>query len=158
MWRRVRYVLLLLGLAALAVCPAAWREFRRDQRAEEARAVLRYLADLVRAEYAARDGRFPQQPAGPTPPLGRCCEQGGQCEVDPAGWADPGWRQLRFTVDDPHRYVYEYQLADDGRVAVLRATGDLDCDGEHGTVELRLEPSPDGDGLIERWTFDHPRE
>ena len=61
MWRKGRYWLLLLALALLATCPAAWKEFRRKQRAEEAPHVLRYLAGLVRAEFAARDGRFPQQ-------------------------------------------------------------------------------------------------
>src|SRR5687767_10150046 len=89
MWRRVRYVLLLVGLAALATCPAAWRDYRRKNRGDEARELLRYMAGLVEAEYTRRDGRFPQQPAGPTPPVGRCCEQGGACEVDAQAWADP---------------------------------------------------------------------
>jgi hypothetical protein len=157
MWRRVRYVLLLLGLAAVATCPAAWRDFRRNNRAEEARATLRYLAGLVRAEYAERGGRLPQQPVGPTPPVGRCCEQGGECIVEAELWSDPAWRALRFTLDDPHRYSYQYQVVDGGRAAVLRATGDLDCDGIPGTVEVRLEPG-DGVELVERWSSDRPLE
>ena len=151
MWRRVRYIALLVGLAALATCPAAWRQHRTEQRAAEATAMLRYLAGLVRAEHAARDGRLPQQSVGPTPPIGRCCEQDGACEVEPTQWAHPGWRALRFSVDEPHRYAYEYQVVDGGRAAVLRATGDLDCDGTAGVVELRLDPGPDG-ALIERWS------
>ena len=157
MWRRVRYVLLLVGLAALATCPAAWRDYRTRNRAAEAREMLRYLAGLVRAEHAERGGRLPQQPAGPTPPLGRCCEQGGECEVDREQWADPGWRALRFTIDDPHRYSYSYEVVDGGRAAVLRASGDLDCDGVPGVVELRLEPG-EGDELIERWSSEDPTE
>lgn len=47
-------------------------------------------------------------------------------------------------------------MVDGGRAAVLRAIGDLDCDGVYGTVEVRLEP--DGDQLIERWSSDHPGE
>jgi hypothetical protein len=156
-WRRVRYILLLLGLTALATCPAAWRDFRRENRADEARQMLRYLAGLVRAEYAERDGRLPQQSVGPTPPVARCCEQGGECLVDKALWSDPGWRALRFTLDDPHHYAYEYQVVDGGRAAVLRATGDLDCDGTFGIVEVRLEPG-EGDALVERWSSTTPLE
>lgn len=156
MWRRVRYVLLLVGLAALATCPAAWREFRHKNRAGEARAMLGYMASLVRAEFLDRGGRLPQQSVGPTPPAGRCCEQGGTCAVDKAPWADPAWRATRFSIDDPHRYSYQYEVVDGGRAAVLRAIGDLDCDGIYGTVEVRLEP--DGDQLIERWSSDHPGE
>ena len=119
--------------------------------------MLRYMAGLVRAEYTARDGRLPQQPAGPTPPVGRCCEQGGECIVDPETWSDPGWRALHFTIDDRHRYSYEYRLVDGGRAAVLRAIGDLDCDQVAGTIELRLEPGDEGE-LVEVWSSDQPLE
>lgn len=157
MWRRVRYILLFLGLASLATCPAAWRDFRRENRGAEARETLRYLAGLVRAEYAERDGRLPQQSAGPTPPIRRCCEQGGECIVDKELWTDPAWRALRFTLDDPHRYSYEYQVVDGGRAVVLRATGDLDCDEIPGIIEVRLEPGAEGE-LIEHWTSTQPLE
>jgi hypothetical protein len=157
MWRRARYWILLVGLAAMATCPAAWRDFRKKQRSEEAPELLRYLASLVRAEYAERGGRFPQQSVGPTPPINRCCEQGGACEVDKALWQDPAWRALRFTVDEPHLFVYQYQVVDGGRAVVLRAFGDVDCDGTPSTVELRLDPGA-GDDLAERWTFDHRGE
>lgn len=157
MWPRVRYVLLLIGLASLATCPAAWRDHRRKNRGAEAREMLRYMAGLVRAEYGEREGRLPQQSVGPTPPIGRCCEQGGECLVDKAQWADPAWRALRFTLDDPHRYSYEYQVVDGGRGAVLRATGDLDCDGVPGTVEVRLQPGDQGE-LVEEWSSSQPLE
>jgi hypothetical protein len=156
-WRRVRYVLALLGLAALATCPAAWRDFRRKNRAEEATKTLRYLAEHVRAEHAERGGRLPQQAVGPTPPVNRCCEQGGKCQVEKELWADPGWRALRFTIDDPHRYSYQYEPVDGGRAAVLRAIGDLDCDSILATIELRLSPGEDG-RLIEQWSSDLPLE
>lgn len=157
MWRRVRYVLLLIGLAALATCPAAWRDWRRKNRAEEAPKVLRYLAGLVQAQVGARDGRLPQQSVGPTPPIGRCCEQGGTCQVDATLWDDPAWKALRFTIDDPFRYSYQYEVVDNGRAAVLRAVGDLDCDGTSGTIEVRLEPTADGK-LVQTWTSKEPLE
>jgi len=155
MWRRVRYVLILIGLAALATCPAAWRDWRRKNRAEEAPAMLRYLAGLVRDAYTARDGRLPQQSVGPTPPVGRCCEQGGTCPVDATLWDDPAWKALRFTIDDSFRYSYQYEVVDGGRSVVLRAIGDLDCDGTSGTYELELEPGADG-ALVETWSEKDP--
>ena len=157
MWRRVRYVLLLIGLAALATCPAAWRDYRRRNRAREARNLLEYMARLVEAEYRDRSGRLPQQSVGPTPPIGRCCEQGGRCVVDKTLWGDPAWRALRFSIDDPHRYSYQYELAEGGREVTLRAIGDLDCDGLYGKVEVRLVPG-DGGGLVRTWTSDQPLE
>ena len=157
MWRRVRYVLLLIGLAAVATCPAAWRDYRRRNRAAEARNLLEYMARLVEAEYHERSGRLPQQPVGPTPPVGRCCEQGGECVVDQASWADPAWRALRFSIDDTHRYSYQYELAEGGREVTLRAIGDLDCDGNYGTVEVRLAPG-DGGGLVRTWSSTQPLE
>ena len=157
MWRKGRYWLLLLALALVATCPRAWRDFRRKQRAEEAPDVLRYLAGLVRAEYTARDGRLPQQSVGPTPPAGRCCEQGGRCTPEKDTWDDPAWRALHFSLDDPFRYSYQYELVDGGRAVVLRAIGDLDCDSVFGTIELRLDPAGDGT-LVEHWSKDRPDE
>lgn len=157
MWRRVRYVLLLIGLASVATCPAAWRDYQRKNRAKEARALLEYMARHVEAEFRERSGRLPQQSVGPTPPIARCCEQGGECSVDKAAWADPAWRALRFSIDDPHRYAYQYELAEGGREVTLRAIGDLDCDGSYGTIELHLAPG-DGGGLVRTWRSDHPLE
>jgi hypothetical protein len=157
MWRRGRFWAALFALCLLATCPRAWRDFQRHQRAHEAPDVLRYLRDLVREQYTARNGRLPQQSAGPTPPIGRCCEQGGQCNVDNDLWTDPAWRELRFSLDEPFRYSYQYEVVDGGRSVVLRAIGDLDCDGIPSTYELRLDPDGDGN-LVEKLTSDKPEE
>jgi hypothetical protein len=154
-WRRVRYLLLLVTLCSLATCPAALRRSRAHQRSAEAPQVLRYLVERVGAVWKER-GRLPQAVAGPTPPLASCCDQGGQCPAEPGAWNAPAWRLLDFSVDGPHRYSYQYEIAEGGRVAVLRATGDLDCDGVAGTVEVRLTPT--GDKLIETWTRNLPEE
>jgi hypothetical protein len=138
-WRKVRYVLVLLGLCAMATCPAARRAWLTRERAREAPLLLDVLGDRVEAVWKER-GRFPQEAAGPTPAVGACCDQGGECAVDAAAWQSPGWATLGFTIDDPHRYAYQYQVVDGGKAAVIRAIGDLDCDGTPGTYEVRLEP------------------
>jgi hypothetical protein len=153
-WRRFRYVLLLVALCAIATCPAAQRSCTAKSRAREAERLLEYLADRVEAAIAAT-GRVPPDPAGPTPAPG-CCDRGGTCEPDPAIWAGPGWKALAFSIDDEHRYTYAYLPDPGGRAAVLRASGDLDCDGEPGLYELEIKIEPWGPQR--RWTRKDPYE
>jgi len=151
-WRRLRYVLLLVALCAIATCPAARRACVARTRAAEADQLLGYLADRVAAQVAAT-GRVPPAPAGPTPK--GCCgangaggagEPGGAggargdgvCNPDAALWAEPGWRALGFSIDGPHRYTYQYVPDASGLSATLRAVADLACDGAASTVELKL--------------------
>jgi len=154
-WRRVRYLLLLVTLCALATCPSGLRRHRARQRALEAPALLEYMTDRVRAVWKER-GRLPQGAAGPTPPLGTCCTRGGRCPADPAAWRDPAWRVLAFSIDGAHRYSYQYEVVDGGHVAILRAIGDVDCDGASGTYEVRLTPA--GGDLAAAWSRQQPYE
>jgi len=153
-WRRFRYVLWLVGLCALGTCPAAQRSCKAKSRAREAEQLLTYLADRVEAASAAT-GHVPETPAGPTPTPG-CCERGGTCEADPAAWSAPGWKALAFSIDGEHRYTYSYAPAPGGRAAVLRAVGDLDCDGQLAVYELEIRIEPIGP--LRRWTRKDPYE
>jgi hypothetical protein len=135
-WRRLRYLLLLAALCAIATCPAAQRACTARTRAAEADELLGYLADRV-ADRVATTGRVPPTAAGLTPAIG-CCEQGGTCAPDPATWAAAGWRELTFSIDDPHRFAYQYTPDPSGLAAVVRAVGDVACDGAPRVVELRL--------------------
>lgn len=135
-WRRLRYVLLLIALCAIATCPAAKRSCTAKARAAEADQLLGYLADRV-AAHVATTGRVPPAAAGPTPQPA-CCEQGGTCAPDATIWAQPGWRALGFSIDGAHRYTYQYAPDPGGLLATLRAVGDVDCDGTASTVEVKL--------------------
>jgi hypothetical protein len=146
-WRRLRYVLLLVALCAIATCPAARRSCTAKQRAAEAEKLLEYLAERVAARVAAT-GRVPPTPAGPTP--GSCCEHGGVCSPDAAAWTGPGWRELGFSIDGPHRYAYQYAPDPGGLAATLRAVGELACDGAVSTVELKLTVA--GGKLSRAWS------
>ncbi len=136
MWRRFRYVLLLVGLCSIATCPAAKRACTAKQRTREADQLLDYLADRVEASIAAT-GHVPPTPAGPTP-LPSCCEIGGECEADASTWNTPGWQALQFSIDGDYRYTYSYIPAKDGRSAIVRAVGDVDCDGETSLYEVEI--------------------
>jgi hypothetical protein len=148
-WKRVRYVLALLALCAIATCPAAKRACVAERRAHEADDLLDYLGDRV-AETVQLTGKVPPLAAGPTPQTS-CCDQGGACNPDPATWATPAWQALRFSIDNSYRYTYSYVPDPDGSSAVLRAAADLDCDGTPSRVELRI--TVNGSRAVERaWT------
>jgi len=147
-WRRLRYVLLMIALCAIATCPAAKRSCTVRTRSAEADQLLGYLADRVAAHVAA-DGRVPPTAAGPTPEPG-CCERGGTCPADAAAWAAPGWRELGFSIDGEHRFSYQYAPDASGLAATLRATGDVACDGALRTIELKLTVA--GGQLLRDWS------
>ena len=153
-WRRVRYLLLLTALCAIATCPSAKRACTANTQAQEAEDMLGYLADQAALAHAA-NGKLPATPAGPTPAL-PCCDQGGACAPDPALWSDPAWRALAFSIDDEHRYAYQYVPDATGTSAVLRATGDLDCDGQPALFEVKLEIK--NGVLVRTWSRKQPRE
>ncbi len=148
MWRRVRYVLLLVALSALATCPAAYRSCTAKRHAREAEALLDTIADRVAATVVAT-GKVPPLPAGPTP-LPSCCDRGGTCEPDDTTWTAPGWRALGFTIDGDYRYTYQYVPDPSGTSAIVRATADLECDGTPSQFELRLVVA--GASLERTWT------
>ncbi len=135
-WRRLRYVLLLVALCAIATCPAAKRSCQAKQESREADDLLGYLAERITA-YVKATGHVPPTPAGPTP-TPACCDQGGTCSPDETLWATPGWRDLAFSIDGPFRYSYQYIPDPSGLAATVRATGDLDCNGTPSHYEVKL--------------------
>jgi hypothetical protein len=147
-WRRLRYVLLLIALCAIATCPAAKRACTAHDRAVEADELLGYLADRVAARVAST-GRVPATPAGPTPEVA-CCDRGGSCAPDAAQWETPGWRELGFSIDGDHRFAYQYTPEPSGLAATLRAFGNVDCAGAPTEVELKLTVT--GGQVLRAWS------
>jgi len=136
MWRKLRYVLSLIALCAIATCPAARRSCVAKNRAREADELLNVLADKV-AQHVATTGRVPAT-AAPLTPTPSCCEQGGTCAPEAATWAAQGWRELQFSIDGPFRFSYEYAPDPSGLSAIVRAVGQADCDGPPQTIEISL--------------------
>jgi hypothetical protein len=153
-WRRLRYVIILVGLCAIATCPAAKRACTRTSESREADDLLDYLAGRV-AAIVAVTGKVPPLPAGPTPSPS-CCEQGGVCAPDPTIWATPGWQQLGFSIDGDYRYAYQYAPDASGTSAIVRAVGDLDCDGHGTTTELKLTVEGTKVRRVESFTAESP--
>jgi hypothetical protein len=86
--------------------------------------------------------KLPGPSAGPTPPLGTCCQQGGTCQPSMALWAEDPWKTLKFSMDDPHRFSYEYKLDPDGKGFTALAYGALDCDGTYSTFSMHGAADP----------------
>lgn len=111
------------------------RNYHPPHRSPEARQRLLRIYDAAKSYYA-ESGVFPGPSVPVTPPLGRCCEQGGKCEVDAAQWIGDTWVTLMFSMDDPHLYSYSYTVSDDRQQYTAHAFGDLDCDGIYSTFEI----------------------
>lgn len=78
--------------------------------------------------------RFPRS-TPLTPPRPRC----DKAATPRAQWDLPGWMELKFYIEDPHYYSFQFLSAGTGSAAVYtaRAYGNLDCDSEQSTFELR---------------------
>lgn len=128
----------MIGLLAAVAVPA-FMKYIKKSKTTEARQYVKRIYDGARAHYLdapANSASFPKTSTPITPPLGTCCAQGGKCAPDPELWAHETWRQLRFSIGDPHYYSYQYEVAPDGQSFTARAHGDLDCDGEYSTFEM----------------------
>jgi hypothetical protein len=116
----------------------------RNARSEEPRSLLPKIAENARvytmearvAQGGAELPRgFPAGDAGPTPPLGSCCQAAtGLCAPDPAQWQGV-WGQLSFAINAPSPYSYSYHS--DGHTFTASASGDLDCDGVYSTFTIQ---------------------
>jgi hypothetical protein len=153
MWRQIRYVLVLVSLCAIATCPSAHRSCRATLRAREAPALLAVLEAEIRR--LVESGRaLPASAMPATPALHRCCDQGGQCAVEPELWASEPWKTLRFSMDRPHRYSIAYTPSAWG--ATISLIGDVDCDGRLSSYQLRATVTGQTVEFVR--SESHPRE
>lgn len=78
-----------------------------------------------------------------TPALGPNCDRGVTPSIQ---WQSRGWKQLQFAISEPHYYAFQFTSSGAGPNArfTARAYGDLDCDGEWSTFELRGSVDPEG--------------
>jgi type II secretory pathway pseudopilin PulG len=137
-----------IGIAAAIAIPVLAGYLARAK-TSEASSNVRSIHALLAGSVA--DQGWTEAPRIPRTPLAVGC--GAKTMVD---WAneDPGWSTIGFSVAEPTYYSYEVEpLA--GGAYVIRAIGDLDCDGTYATFELRghIDPTTreaisDGDIVI----------
>ena len=120
----------LIGMSAAVAIPA-FMKYLKKSKTTEARDRVKQIHDGARAHYYERGALPPSAPLTPADPSS-CC---GKCAPELDQWNKAPWIALQFSVDEPHLYAYEF--VNEGSSFVARAVGDLDCDGEFSTFELR---------------------
>ena len=131
-----------IGMMAAVAIPA-FMQYMHRAKSSEASLQLNRLAKYLKASYA-QTSTLPIG-AAPLTPTTPCCQgPHGKC-AEPAAWVNqPVWKELDFSIDDPHMFRYDY-TSTDGKTFVAHAVGDLDCDGE--VVTYTLTGAPEGDML-----------
>jgi hypothetical protein len=123
------------------------REALRDRVAAAAPGLLEAAYQKARALHES-GAALPAPAAGLTPERGACCGwSDGLCRPDPARWTAAPWSTLEFAVDLIQAYSFGYQPGAATEVT-FSAVGDIDCDGEYGTFEVRGDVAVQPSGLI----------
>ena len=128
----VTLVLAALGMAAAIAIPAFMDYSMRTKRTETD-LMLRRI-ERAAERYALEHNELPRASA-PLTPAAPCCAGPGRKCFDVQSWQSPAWQELDFSIDEPHLFQYSYES--DGKSFTARAVGDLDCDGNTVTHELR---------------------
>lgn len=139
-------VVAIIGILASVAIPA-FMKYIRKAKTSEARQQLEKMSAGARTYYLDEQtlpGQIqPLPPQFPSThaatPAATCCVAGVEkCVPDASAWTTGTWRALKFSVDDPHYYRYEFIAEGTSTDAqfTARALGDLDCDGILSTFEL----------------------
>jgi type IV pilus assembly protein PilA len=150
-------VVAIIGILAAVAIPAFMR-YMNKAKSTEAEQFVKKIHDGARAYYhnPSQPGltpiskQFPNTAQPFTPAAGTCCAGGGvdKCTPNAAQWNTPTWQALNFSIDDPHYYAYEYQIAAPATGPfTARAQGDLDCDSIQATFAMVGAANP-ADGTV----------
>lgn len=130
----------------------AARAAYREAIVAEDLALLRRLYDAARIYWVDHGKTAAEPSAGPTPALGTCCGYAdGMCPGDDGLWAAEPWSSINANMGTAHRFSFEYEVDKKGRGFTVRGYGDLDCDGEYSTYELRGRSKKSGPGAFPKW-------
>jgi type IV pilus assembly protein PilA len=132
-------VVVIIGILAAVAIPVFLKYIRRS-RTTEATSNIRLLWTASTAYYQAEHADATGQPLPHQFPVSNgwspteiCGQQpGGKCNptVAAPAWRTPTWTALRFTVDDPFAFQYQYTSggADSTATFSIEARADLDAD------------------------------
>ncbi|HUQ01599.1 MAG TPA: hypothetical protein VM261_03850 [Kofleriaceae bacterium] len=121
----------------------AYDDYMKKSKRSEAELNLNALQKSLKVTFI-ENAEFPRGTA-PLTPATPCCEHSPdrKCPVSVSEWADnPVWSALDFELVEPSLFQYSYESTD-GKVAIVKAVGDLDCDTTTSEYVLRCE-APDG--------------
>ena len=170
-------VVAIIGILAAVAIPA-FMKYIKKSKTTEAREHVKKIYDGARAYWMdpntasktaiqASSPQFPEPTVGYTAKDGCCAKSPGsgteKCEPEAAQWDVDPWKDLKFSMDDPHYYAYAYTVAvgapgsvtGDHNFTAL-AQGDLDCDGTtsefsmYGEVNEAYADGPSGTAALHR--------
>jgi type IV pilus assembly protein PilA len=143
-------VVAIIGILAAVAIPA-FMKYIKKSKTTEASQFVKKIYDGARVYYMDNNtkrgainpqpSQFPAEVGAWTAEAG-CCANGGdneKCAPQSAQWDTPSWKALKFSVDDPHYYAYNYlspQVSGDGANYTSLARGDLDCDDTFSTFSM----------------------
>jgi prepilin-type N-terminal cleavage/methylation domain-containing protein len=163
----------ILGILSATAIPAFVR-YTRKARTSEARQNVRKIYDAAREYYmephyadvvgmtGAMTPRFPAGDFSTTGQHPSCCiwnpaSENPMCPPVASVWETPRWRALKFSMSDPHYFVYLYGAWAADQYFNTGAHADQDCDGAwshfqmHGFADPTYADGPIGTGLMIRW-------
>ena len=142
-------VVAIIGILAAVAIPAFMKYIRKSKTTEAVQG-MKKIYEGARSYYMEESvcqgcttplaKQFPDAPSSEAPPEDTCCgNPGDKCQPDPTLWDSAEWNALKFSMDDPHYYWYNY--VDNGAVDTAaaftsRANGNLDCDSDFATYEM----------------------
>jgi type II secretory pathway pseudopilin PulG len=142
-----------IGMLAAVAIPA-FMDYMKKSKKTEAALQLNKLAKNLKVAHITNNA-FPKGKTPLTPAKSCCGAAGNKCD-DAKAWQNPIWQELDFQIDEPHLFRYGYES--NGKTFMVRAVGDLDCDGNEiayvltGTVDAQgnvsttiVEPAPNTD-------------
>jgi prepilin-type N-terminal cleavage/methylation domain-containing protein len=138
----------ILGVLASIAIPSFIGYMRKTQRTEASLAVDKMVKN-VRVFHATKK-RFPLS-TSTLPALSPCDTGTGKTnQTGKNTWfADPGWAELEFFVDEPGYFQYDWIVS--GGIGTARAISDLNCDGVPGFLMTELEIAS-GTNVLEQTT------
>lgn len=148
--------LAITGILATITIPSFLRYIHRAKTSEAMASLDRIVVgakSYFRTEHVDSGWLIRRFPAsvGSTPAIPCWLQPDDKCRGSHAGWTNPSWRALRFSMDHDHHYTYEFRSAgaDTSATFTALARGNLDGDDvtstwkRTGTVDSQYEVVPD---------------
>ena len=170
-------VVAIIGILAAVAIPA-FMKYIKKSKTTEAREHVKKIYDGARAYWMdpntasktaiqANSPQFPEPTIGYTADPACCAIIAGpgneKCAPQAALWAVDPWKDLKFSMDDPHYYAYAYTvnvgapgMTDGSHNFTALAQGNLDCDNDvsefsmFGTVDAQNADGPSGTAALHR--------
>ena len=141
-------VVAIIGILAAVAIPAFMKYIRKSKTVEAVQGIKK-IYDGARSYYMDESNKrgstlalakqFPNTIATLTPTSGQCCNNpGGKCNPQPSDWDTPEWNALKFSMEDPFYFQYNYTASgtDTNAAFTAAANGNMDCDTDLSTYEM----------------------